>query len=228
MTPNPHPPHRPNLLPSFLLLTAVLLASTIQSIGAQIVQTTHGYRAPYLLLWLSHSSFVILLPAHLLGLRWFSSGSQPTGTLFRQLTNRLKRHAGGGRRLVGLIAKLTTLATLPAASWYAAVPLTNVGQSVSVLNLAHGVPLTLSLLFSRYYGHLQHVRPSPSPAHSQNPNLSLTISTIHSPPAPQLCLFRLLLCSPSPLRAVGTFEARRCSSRDQRCVRRRLWRIESC
>lgn len=47
-----------------------LIAYTLQTEAAQYVQQGLGYRKPFLSLYLGHSGFSLLLPAHLLFLRW--------------------------------------------------------------------------------------------------------------------------------------------------------------
>lgn len=47
-----------------------LIAYTLQTEAAQYVQAGLGYRKPFLSLYLGHSGFILLLPLHILFLRW--------------------------------------------------------------------------------------------------------------------------------------------------------------
>ncbi|ORY74038.1 hypothetical protein BCR35DRAFT_326000 [Leucosporidium creatinivorum] len=54
------------------IFAAVLLAYTLQTELAQIVQQTQGYRKPYFLFYLTHSGYLLLAPLHLAALRILS------------------------------------------------------------------------------------------------------------------------------------------------------------
>jgi hypothetical protein len=95
------------------------------------------YRRPFLLLYLSHSSFTLLLPLHLAILR-FSSAEPLEPTLLklknvaRQQIDDLpfKGRDGDGKgwpwqRGVVAILLLTLGVTCPAGLWYISVPLTS-------------------------------------------------------------------------------------------------------
>ncbi|KAE8191917.1 hypothetical protein CF336_g4655 [Tilletia laevis] len=51
---------------ALLAFVVSICAYTVQTELAQVVQSTLGYKKPFLSLWLGHSLFSILLPCHLL------------------------------------------------------------------------------------------------------------------------------------------------------------------
>lgn len=126
----------------------VLVAYTVQTEAIQYVQHFGGYNKPLLLLYVTHSSFIALLPAYLFVL-WLT-GRYPAGTT-TALKRKLSFHAGIlGRRLgithsplsgaersyimTGMIVILTIGLTVPSLSWFFAVPFTSMGCITSIYN----------------------------------------------------------------------------------------------
>ncbi|KAG0139722.1 hypothetical protein CROQUDRAFT_666104 [Cronartium quercuum f. sp. fusiforme G11] len=71
----------------FLIFPLVLIAYTVQSELSQVIQRT--YPKPYLLLYLTHSAYLILLPFHLLTLKLSTDRRCRPGSI-RKLLNDLK------------------------------------------------------------------------------------------------------------------------------------------
>lgn len=126
----------------------VLVAYTVQTEAIKYVQHFAGYNKPLLLLYVTHSSFIALLPAYLFVL-WLT-GRYPAGvttTLKRKISlhaNILGRRLGithsplsGAERsyiMTGMIVILTVGLTVPSLSWFFAVPFTSMGCITSIYN----------------------------------------------------------------------------------------------
>ncbi|EGG12311.1 uncharacterized protein MELLADRAFT_115093 [Melampsora larici-populina 98AG31] len=63
---------------SILIFIIVLISYVTQSELSQIIQIQNDYQKPYLLLYLTHSSYLFILPLHLLIIRLFKSKHQFT------------------------------------------------------------------------------------------------------------------------------------------------------
>ncbi|KZT30557.1 hypothetical protein NEOLEDRAFT_1053416 [Neolentinus lepideus HHB14362 ss-1] len=126
-----------------VLFIVVLLAFVIQSQLTQYVQTTLGYRQPFFLFYVVHSSLIVMLPLHLLylvlvtqcSLRYFIA------TIRRALIHHLPAAKSElhdspfpTRRLVQLIFLLTSGITIPALLWYIAVSLASISDVTALWN----------------------------------------------------------------------------------------------
>lgn len=122
------------------LFAAILIAFCIQSALTEYVQGTLEYRQPFLLFYIAHSSFSIILPLHL---AWLSlTSSTPLAThlhlLKLALASKFSRNASSDAfpmtRFLTVVAALTVGATGPGLLWYASVSLTSISDITALWN----------------------------------------------------------------------------------------------
>ncbi|KIJ21773.1 hypothetical protein PAXINDRAFT_165169 [Paxillus involutus ATCC 200175] len=127
---------------AFVLFIAVLLAFVVEAQLTQYLQTTLGYKQPYFIFYIVHSSFSLSFPIHLIyvvlrtkhGLRPLLSG------LNFSITAQLTARNFDGSRSFPLAKLLVTIMTLsafynvPALLWFAAVPLSSVTDLTAIWN----------------------------------------------------------------------------------------------
>ncbi|GLB36132.1 hypothetical protein LshimejAT787_0304200 [Lyophyllum shimeji] len=124
------------------LFVATLLAFVLESQLTQYVQTTLGYRQPFFLFYVVHSTFLIIFPLHFLYLtvfRNFSASSLRNG-LSVAIADHLAPLEQSGSikspRLLFLRLALgcTAGVTLPALLWFAAISLASVSDVTAIWN----------------------------------------------------------------------------------------------
>ncbi|KAF9513766.1 hypothetical protein BS47DRAFT_1329264 [Hydnum rufescens UP504] len=127
------------------LLVSSLAGYVVQSQFAQHLQMDLGYRQPYFIFYLAHSSFSIIFPLHLAAISCLSGVSSEA--YVRGLKLALSQHFdsqhrhGTSRALSFPIAKflkmiglLTLGATVPSLLWYISVSLTSISDVTAILN----------------------------------------------------------------------------------------------
>jgi len=143
----PHEPSKPvratGGFAPVLLFVVALAAFVIQSSLTQYVQGELGFRQPFFLLYLAHSSFIILFPTHILYLKLTSGKPFNTYvTILRQaLRTRLSTMEGpvGNTKdltaqFVVLILALTAGINIPGLLWYASVSLASISDVTALWN----------------------------------------------------------------------------------------------
>ncbi|KAF8585001.1 hypothetical protein K439DRAFT_1344581 [Ramaria rubella] len=131
-------------LVAIFLFILTLAAFVIQSSLTQYVQGSLGFRQPFFLLYIAHSSLTIMFPTHLLYLLVTSRKPLKSyvSTLKTTITDRLSaaeiNHVGETQfpmaRFTGLIFALATGINIPGLLWYAAVSLTSIGDVTALWN----------------------------------------------------------------------------------------------
>ncbi|KDN52711.1 hypothetical protein K437DRAFT_231800 [Tilletiaria anomala UBC 951] len=170
-----------------------LVAYTLQTEFAQHVQQTLNYKKPFFSLYIGHSSFIVILPLHLLllkfttgcsirkhywhliveNLRWqtesrtirsslLQGGQEDSGlslpspiqhevvaesTLWRIRSSFNGWCGFDAFRILSILALLTIGITVPALSWYAAVPLTSMADITALYNCFAVSALVFSVWF---------------------------------------------------------------------------------
>jgi len=123
------------------LFALSLIGFVAESQLTQYLQTTLGYRHPYLIFYVLHSSFMIMLPLHLAFLA--IAARQSPRELCVQLITALQQHLSPPgvrtthfprRRLAWLLVLLTVGATLPGLLWFIAVSLAPVTDITALWN----------------------------------------------------------------------------------------------
>ncbi|TFK77118.1 hypothetical protein BDN72DRAFT_807572 [Pluteus cervinus] len=130
-----------------------LLAFVVETELTQYVQTTLGYRQPYFLFYIVHSSFWIILPLHLIYLTYTTNYS--TGALLKGVIRSLSDHLSSGsdgisfplRRFSVLVFILTLGITVPALLWFIAVSLASISDVTAIWNTNAFFAYALSLYF---------------------------------------------------------------------------------
>ncbi|KAH9858171.1 hypothetical protein C2E23DRAFT_865114 [Lenzites betulinus] len=146
--------------PAIVLFVFTLLAFVAETQLSQYVQADLGFRQPYLIFYIVHSSFAVLFPLHLLYLRVFSQYSP--GLLWISVLDAARRHltpktatsttpdlifpAG---RFYRLLAYLTTGLTLPGLLWFIAVTLAPVTDVTAIWNTNAFFAYVLTVLITR-------------------------------------------------------------------------------
>jgi len=131
---------------AIILFIATLIAFVVESQLTQYVQTTLGYRNPFFIFYLVHSSFAVIFPIHLLYLTAttkYTISSLSKGVLFA-ITNHLTPEASTSSRFsltmfprwqfLRLIFALTVGVTLPALLWFASVSLASISDVTAIWN----------------------------------------------------------------------------------------------
>jgi drug/metabolite transporter (DMT)-like permease len=124
-------------LPPLLILALIVLASAFQTETAHYVTTELAYHQPYFTFFLTHSTFALIFPLHLLSLRLF----RPSGpgicdylsslhhVVAQQLyPDSLANEHGTrdiARRWIRKVGYLTLLVSVPALCWFVAVTMTS-------------------------------------------------------------------------------------------------------
>jgi len=126
------------------LFIFTLAAFVIQSSLTQYVQGTLGFRQPFLLLYIAHSSLMVIFPIHLLYL--VLTSQKPVKlymtSLRATITSRLSpegfNHSEKGKfptaRFIGLSLCFATGINIPGLLWYAAVSLSSIGDVTALWN----------------------------------------------------------------------------------------------
>lgn len=149
--------------PTLLVFVAILLAYTVQTEATQYIQHTLRYEKPLLLLYVTHSSFLFLLPSQLAVLRVRTG--KPASHFLGILRRDVQRQVDHVRYLCGLSPAPTTVAfyltaagivliltigvTIPALSWFVALPFTSMANVTSIYNTFSIWALVFSVLFLR-------------------------------------------------------------------------------
>lgn len=140
----------------------ILLAYTAQTESIQYVQHKLGYQQPLFLLYVTHSSFVMLLPLRLLVLRFhrkehaYKAWEHLKRDVCLQLRYVLQEPASARVStstwlwtLTAVLVVLTVALTLPSVSWFLAVPFTSMSNITSIYNTFS----LWALVFSVYFLH---------------------------------------------------------------------------
>ncbi|PBK77332.1 hypothetical protein ARMSODRAFT_949243 [Armillaria solidipes] len=125
------------------LFIVTLFAFVVESEFTQYVQTDLGYRQPFLIFYVVHSSFAFIFPLHLLYLR--ATTKYSTKSLIDGLSIAVSDHlsplacppssAGFPRfRFVSFVIALTIGITLPGLLWFAAISLASVSDVTAIWN----------------------------------------------------------------------------------------------
>ncbi|KAF8707691.1 hypothetical protein RHS03_03793, partial [Rhizoctonia solani] len=124
------------------VFVTILFAYVLQTELTQYVQSSLQFRQPYLLFYIAHSSFAVVLPAHLLYLK-YSTGNSPSSYL-SSLWSIMQIHilapysTPGSKfpwtRYVVFISLLTIGITCPALMWYASVSLASLSDITALFN----------------------------------------------------------------------------------------------
>ncbi|PPQ80837.1 LOW QUALITY PROTEIN: hypothetical protein CVT25_001962 [Psilocybe cyanescens] len=128
-----------------ILFIFTLFAFVIESQLTQYVQTNLGYRQPFFIFYLVHSSFSIIFPLHLLYLR--ATTNHTTVSLFKGLGLAISNHLEPGQKSSGsrfprarflrLVLCLTLGSTFPALLWFLAVSLASTLACLLRIDRAH-------------------------------------------------------------------------------------------
>ncbi|KAI0778229.1 hypothetical protein BD413DRAFT_507725 [Trametes elegans] len=133
--------------PAVALFVVSLFAFVTETQLSQYVQADLGFRQPYLIFYIVHSSFAVLFPLHLLYLHIFSQYS--VSSLWTSVLSAVHKHltpkadpdvAPYGhsrfpmRRFLRLLALMTTALTLPGVLWFIAVTLAPVTDVTALWN----------------------------------------------------------------------------------------------
>lgn len=138
----------------------ILTAYTLQTESMQYIQQRMGYTKPLFLLYLTHSSFVVLLPVHLALTHMSSkfSVARIMSMLRRDINKQLRyylgkhsaepiSHASLLATLSFILVVLTISLTIPSISWFLAVPLTSMANITAIYNTFSLWALVLSVYF---------------------------------------------------------------------------------
>ncbi|KAJ7244779.1 hypothetical protein B0H12DRAFT_1128746 [Mycena haematopus] len=129
---------------SFAIFACTLLAFVAETQLTQYLQTDLGYRQPFFIFYLVHSSFSIIFPFHLLYLTLTTKYT--TTALYNGLTIALADHLTPNRvsrsapakfprfQFLGLILALTLGITYPALLWFMAITLASVSDVTAIWN----------------------------------------------------------------------------------------------
>ncbi|CAE6449465.1 unnamed protein product [Rhizoctonia solani] len=124
------------------VFVTILFAYVLQTELTQYVQSKLQFRQPYLLFYIAHSAFTIVLPAHLIYLK-FSTGISPStylSTLWTIMQTQIldPQSAPSSKfswtRYIIFVALLTTGITCPALMWYASVSLASLSDITALFN----------------------------------------------------------------------------------------------
>lgn len=144
---------------SLLVFLCILATYTVQTESIQYIQHTLGYKKPLLLLYVTHSSFLFLLPLQLALVHICTpyTARQCCAMLKRDIKKQLAHTFGAcddsarGQmlRLAAILVVLTVALTVPALSWFLAVPLTSMANITSIYNTFSLWALVFSVYFLR-------------------------------------------------------------------------------
>ncbi|KAI0651895.1 hypothetical protein C8Q79DRAFT_64466 [Trametes meyenii] len=146
--------------PAVGLFVACLLAFVAETQLSQYVQANLGFRQPFLIFYVVHSSFALLFPLHLLYLRLTSEHSLRLlwASVLAAVRKHLKPRASSAalvdsanfprRRFYRLLAYLTTGLTLPGLLWFIAVTLAPVTDVTALWNTNAFFAYVFSVLLS--------------------------------------------------------------------------------
>ena len=142
---------------SIAVFLCILVSYTTQTEAIQYIQHTLGYKKPLLLLYVTHSSFMFLLPIHLALIHVCTSHSVPhcCAMLKRDTKKQLSLAFGSEKsslaanitRLSCVLFILTVALTIPSVSWFLAVPLTSMANIASIYNTFSLWALVFSVYF---------------------------------------------------------------------------------
>ena len=145
---------------SIIVFLCILAAYTVQTESIQYIQHTLGYQKPLFLLFVTHSSFVFLLPIYLGFIHVFTTRSttQCCSLLLRDIRRQLdfafgpqdtprRRASTDVLRLLSILLVLTVALTVPSVSWFLAVPLTSMANITSIYNTFSLWALVFSVYF---------------------------------------------------------------------------------
>ncbi|KIK70960.1 hypothetical protein GYMLUDRAFT_33049 [Collybiopsis luxurians FD-317 M1] len=136
---------------AILVFIITLLAFVTESQLTQFVQTTYGYRKPYFIFWIVHSSFIISLPLHLLCLSITTDHS--LSSLWNGLLSAVSLHLNGDvnsfptSKCLALASKLTLAVTWPALLWFFALEMSSVTDVTAIWNTNAFFAYLLSVKF---------------------------------------------------------------------------------
>ncbi|KAJ7293558.1 hypothetical protein C8J57DRAFT_1043403 [Mycena rebaudengoi] len=123
---------------SFALFACTLVAFVAESQLTQYLQTNLGYRQPFFIFYLVHSSFAVIFPLHLLYLT--ATTKYSAAALCNGVTVALANHLAPQQRafpryqFLRLILALTVGLTYPGLLWFAAISLASVGDVTAIWN----------------------------------------------------------------------------------------------
>ncbi|KAL1951894.1 hypothetical protein VTO73DRAFT_1043 [Trametes versicolor] len=146
--------------PAVGLFVFTLLAFVAETQLSQYVQADLGFRQPFLIFYIVHSSFALLFPLHLLYLCVFSQYS--LDSLWISVLDAVRRHLAPRAassaaakptfptgRFYRLLAYLTTGLTLPGLMWFIAVTLAPVTDVTAIWNTNAFFAYVLTVLITR-------------------------------------------------------------------------------
>ncbi|KAJ6575092.1 hypothetical protein B0H19DRAFT_933751 [Mycena capillaripes] len=129
---------------SFTIFACTLLAFVVETQLTQYLQTNLGYRQPFFIFYLVHSSFAIIFPCHLLYLTLTTKHSATAlcNGLKLALVNHLSPHQISRSapykfprfQFLRLILALTFGITYPALLWFCAITLASVSDVTAIWN----------------------------------------------------------------------------------------------
>ncbi|CAK5280214.1 unnamed protein product [Mycena citricolor] len=127
---------------SFALFACTLVAFVVESELTQYLQTNLGYRQPFFIFYLVHSTFAIIFPLHLLYLSLTTkhSAAEYINGLSVAITNHLRpsRVSTTDRfptaTFLRLIFGLTVGITMPGLLWFQAISLASVSDVTAIWN----------------------------------------------------------------------------------------------
>ncbi|KAH7344644.1 hypothetical protein B0J17DRAFT_636323 [Rhizoctonia solani] len=124
------------------VFVTILFAYVLQTELTQYVQSTLQFRQPYLLFYIAHSAFTLVLPAHLIYLK-LSTGISPSAylsTLWSIMQSQIldPQSAPSSKfswiRYIIFVSLLTAGITCPALMWYASVSLASLSDITALFN----------------------------------------------------------------------------------------------
>lgn len=126
------------------VFVVILCAYVLQTELTQYVQSALQYRQPYLLFYIAHSSFIVVLPLHLLWLKWSTGNSISyyTKSLWSVMQHQILARQSTLQddvefpwtRYVVFVSLITAGMTCPALLWYASVSLAPVSDVTAIFN----------------------------------------------------------------------------------------------
>ncbi|KAF8609457.1 hypothetical protein BDV93DRAFT_578241 [Ceratobasidium sp. AG-I] len=126
------------------VFAVILCAYVLQTELTQYVQSALQYRQPYLLFYIAHSSFIVVLPLHLLWLKWSTGNSISyyTRSLWSVMQHQILARQSTVQddpkfpwtRYVVFVSLITAGMTCPALLWYASVSLAPVSDVTAIFN----------------------------------------------------------------------------------------------
>ncbi|CAE6521749.1 unnamed protein product [Rhizoctonia solani] len=124
------------------VFVTILFAYVLQTELTQYVQSSLHFRQPYLLFYIAHSAFTLVLPVHLLYLK-YSTGNSPSSylsTLWSIIHTQILAPESTSSskfpwtRYIIFVTLLTTGITCPALLWYASVSLASLSDITALFN----------------------------------------------------------------------------------------------